>query len=166
MTSLEQLLRSRDERCLHQAGLMQRFPDKTLVCFTVSLPGAVKRDWRSLRIADAGVAAVRDAFQVLTYEELRDRETGFEGYFMVSDPVLDAKRTCCGIEDSHPLGRLMDLDVLEMVDGMPVPVSRERIGLEARRCLLCGRPARECMRSGAHSKEDLMRKIDYLLNNS
>ena len=60
----------------------------------------------------------------------------------------------------------MDLDVLEESGGMVSPVSRDRVGMEPRRCLVCGRPARECMRSRKHSGEELLRKIDELLGDS
>lgn len=161
--TLEQLLRSRDERYARQVALTERFPGRTLVCMTVVLPGPVKRDARSLKVAKAGIEAVRER---LRPEEqwFCDLETGYEGYFMVDGALLDVKRTCCHIEDTHPFGRLMDLDVLEPVEGGVAPVSRDRIGLAPRRCLLCDRPARECMRAHRHSYEELLSGIDRILN--
>lgn len=160
--SLEQLLRSRDERYARQVALMERFPGRTLVCMTVVLPGPVKRDARSLKVAEAGVEAVQEMLCPEVHE-LYDLETGYEGYFIVEGFLLDVKRACCHIEDTHPYGRLMDLDVLEPVGEGVAPVSRDRVGLEPRRCLLCDRPARECMRSHRHSYEELLRKIDEIL---
>ena len=160
--SLEQLLQSRDDRCARQAALVKAWPGRTLVCLTVILPGPVKRDARSLKVAEAGVAAVREILNPV-YKELYDLETGYEGYFIVDGQLLDIKKACCEIENEHPLGRLMDLDVLEPAGESVVPVSRERVGESPRRCLICGRPARECMRSHAHSREDLLWEIDRLL---
>ena len=60
--SLEQLLLSRDRRVEHQRELLEKFSGASLICFTVMLPGPVKRDWRSLIIADAGVVAIRQSF--------------------------------------------------------------------------------------------------------
>ena len=155
--TLEQLLRSRDERYARQLAWTGKNPESVLVCLTVILPGAVKRDRRSLRVAEAGVAAVREWFQPVA-EDCLDLDTGFEGYFLVKGDLLEVKRSCCRIEDSHPLGRLMDLDVLERTEDTVVPVSRERVGEPSRRCLLCDRPARECMRAHTHSREDLLKK--------
>ena len=53
---------------------------------------------------------------------------------------------------SHPLGRYMDIDVISL---KKIPVSREQAGYEARKCLICGRPARECMRSKVHTAEEI-----------
>ncbi len=163
--TLEQLLQSRDRRVQHQRDLLGAYPGKSLLCLTVQLPGAQKRSADSLCIAHAGVEAVREAFS-LVYEELRDLETGFEGYFLLEGDPLLLKRRCCRIEDTHPLGRLMDLDILAVphADALPVPVGREAVGLEPRRCLLCGAPARVCMRTREHALPELLEKIRQMVN--
>ena len=109
--TLAELLDSRDKRVEHQKDLLGANPGKSLLCLTVQLPGPEKRNATSLKIAHAGVEAVRKAF-VPVYEELRDLETGYEAYFLVDLPAEEAKRRTCQIEDTHPLGRLMDIDVL------------------------------------------------------
>ena len=160
--TLEQLLGARDARYARQLSLTEEWPDKTLVCLTVVLPGPVKRDARSLRVAEAAVAAVREVLAP-TDEELRDLETGFEGYFLVDAPLLDVKKACCRIENEHPYGRLMDLDVLERIGDTVAPVSRDRVGEPPRPCLLCPRPARECMRAHTHTPEEVFQAIDKIL---
>ena len=160
--TLDQLLAARDRRAARQLELTKAWPDRTLVCLTVVLPGPVKRDARSLTVAAAAVAAVRAAFTP-AYEELHDLPTGYEAYFLIDAPLLEVKKRCCEIENTHPYGRLMDLDVLEPVDGTVAPVSRDRVGEEPRRCLLCGRPARECMRAHTHTYGEVLAAIDGIL---
>lgn len=156
--TLEQLLSSRDARVEYQKKLTEQFPGASLICLTVILPGPVKRDDRSLIIGADGAEAVQKAFEGhVLYKEIRDLVTGFEGYFVVNLPIPEAKRICCGIEDTHPLGRLMDIDVIAQG-----PVSRTSIGLPERRCLLCDKPARECMRAHTHSREELNDKINAI----
>jgi holo-ACP synthase CitX len=129
---------------------------------TVVLPGPVKRDARSLKVAEAGVKAVQDVLSPV-YRELFDRETGFEGFFIVDGQLLDVKKACCEIENEHPFGRLMDLDVLEPIGDTVVPVSRERVGEAPRKCLLCDRPARECMRAHTHPFGEIVQTIDKII---
>ena len=160
--TLEQLLEARDRRYDRQLALAKEWPDRTLVCMTVVLPGPVKRDARSLKVAEAGVKAVREVFSPV-HEECFDRETGFEGFFVVDGDLLDVKKACCEIENEHPYGRLMDLDVLEKVGERVVPVERERVGEAPRKCLVCGRPARECMRSRAHDFVNIVQAIDKIV---
>ncbi len=154
MITLSQLLESRDRRASHQKDLLGNFPGRSLLCLTVLYPGPVKRNVTTLAVARAGVDAVRKAFEV-EYEELLDLDTGYEGYFIVKLPFNDAKLLCCNIEDNHPLGRLMDMDVITP-EG---PLSREK----ERQCLLCGRPARYCMRAGTHTTEELISKIESIV---
>jgi holo-ACP synthase CitX len=111
--TLEQLLQSRDNRAKHQKDLLGEYPGRSLLCMTVQLPGPEKRNRTSLAIAKAGVQAIREAFEP-TYEELKDLETGYEAYFLVDLPALETKKRACQIEDTHPLGRLMDIDVLTL----------------------------------------------------
>lgn len=160
--TLEQLLEARDRRYGKQLALVKEWPGKTLVSMTVVLPGPVKRDARSLKVAEAGVKAVQEVFAPV-FRELYDRETGFEGYFIVDAPLLDVKKACCEIENEHPFGRLMDLDVLEPVGDTVVPVSRERVGESPRRCLLCDRPARECMRAHSHPYGEIIQAVDKII---
>ena len=161
--TLEQLLESRDRRRDRQTELIGQHPGKTLVCLTVVLPGPVKRDARSMKVAAAAVSAVRNILQP-EWDDLLDLETGFEGYFIVDGSPTEVKRTCCFIEDTHPLGRLMDLDVVEAEGETVVPMGRDRVGLEARRCLVCGAPARDCMRNRKHTLDELLAKIDMILS--
>jgi holo-ACP synthase CitX len=164
--TLEQLLESRDARALRQRDLLGKYPGRSLVSMTVQLPGPVKRNALSLIIAQAGVKAVREALAP-EYEELKDLETGYEGFFLVPVPPLELKRITCSIEDAHPLGRLLDLDVLACPGegAAPVLIGREEIGLPQRKCLLCGRPARWCMRERTHSTEALLQEIERIVNN-
>ena len=62
MITLDQLLASRDARVEHQMELAEKFPRASLICLTVMLPGPVKRDWRSLAIAHAGIDALHAVF--------------------------------------------------------------------------------------------------------
>ena len=160
--TLEQLLKARDDRYARQLALTKDWPDRTLVCLTVVLPGPVKRDARSLKVAEAAVAAIWEVFDPV-YKEVYDLETGYEGYFIVEGTLLDVKKACCEIENVHPYGRLMDLDVIERVGDCVAPVSRDRIGEEPRRCLLCDRPARECMRAHTHPFGEIIQTIDKIV---
>ena len=160
--ALDQLLASRDRRWHRQQELLREHPDETLLCLTVIMPGAVKRNRFSLVVAQAATEAMRVAFaDSITWMEERDLETGFEAYAFTTHPLLDAKRMACHIEEEHPLGRLFDLDV---IDTTGTPVSRSAIGAEPRRCLLCQQEARFCMRNHTHSREELQARIEKIVD--
>ena len=161
MITLEELLESRDARAAHQRELLAKYPGCALLCLTVQIPGAEKRNALSLKIARAGVEAVR-RLGPLT-EELKDLKTGYEGYFIFQEAPLELKKKAVEIEDRHALGRLMDLDVIYvMPDLIGHLLDRSAIGLPPRKCLLCDNSARYCMRAKTHTTEELLKKIESL----
>lgn len=156
--TLEELLASRDRRREMQARLMEAWPQGTLVVLTVVMPGPQKQTRSAAIVAEAAVRALDQAFagQVLL-RTLRDLRTGFEAYYIVQATADQAKRQAVEIEETHALGRLMDIDV---IGAGCVPYSRSDLQSPPRTCLVCGRPARECMRSTAHPLSELMSRID------
>ena len=90
-----------------------------------------------------------------------DLETGYEAYLITDLPLLEAKRIAVQIEDTHPLGRLFDIDIIDK-DG--VPVSRDRVGSNPRRCLVCDREARYCMRMRWHTQEEIWERINAMVD--
>lgn len=191
MITLHELLASRDARHATQQKLLAEHSGKTLVCLTVVMPGSVKRNQQSLTAAHAAVEAMRKAFAVKENKGLSpltplenpenleplenpvplespaptllelDLETGYEAYLITPMPLLEAKRIAVNIEDTHPLGRLFDIDIIN-ADG--VPVSRDAIGEKPRRCLVCDHEARYCMRMRWHTQEEIWAKINEMVD--
>lgn len=161
--TLEELLKSRDERHEMQMRLLREHPQQTLVCLTGVVPGSVKRSPQSLTVAHAAVEALRQEFQPLPGHILeRDLPTGYEAYIIVDCDKQEAKRRTCQIEDTHPLGRLFDIDV---IGGDGSPIARQSLGLEPRKCLICDNEARYCMRNHSHTQEELWHRINEMLRN-
>ena len=186
MVTLNELLASRDSRHAMQQKLLAEHSGKTLVCLTVVMPGSVKRNHQSLVVAHAAVEQMIRSYELgvrndelrVTNDELgvksdelgvrfggrlieRDLETGYEAYLITSLPLLEAKRIAVQIEDTHPLGRLFDIDIIDK-DG--VPVSRDRVGSRPRRCLVCDREARYCMRMRWHTQEEIWERINAMVD--
>ena len=160
--TLDALLQSRDARHALQQQLLQQHPGSTLVCMTVVMPGSVKRNLYSVVTAQAAITVLLERLgEHVQATRTRDLATGYEAYLITDLPALEAKRVTCDIEDSHPLGRLFDIDVMG-ADGTPIP--RQAVGGEPRRCLLCDNEARWCMRNHSHSQEELMAHIRQLID--
>ncbi len=158
--TLPELLESRDRRRARQQQWLRR--EGSLLVLTIVMPGNVKRDELSLAAAEAAVGGLRTAFQnhILEFEEF-DLFTGFEAFARIALTPEETKRIACGIEDTHPLGRLFDIDV---IDPQGMPLSRTTLGIAPRKCLMCDNDARVCMRSGAHSYTDLRAHIASMIN--
>ncbi len=155
--TLDMILRSRDERQRLQRELLSLYPQYALVVATVVVPGSEKRTEMSLRIAAAMEAALTSAFEgIVRRFDRRDLVTGYEAFMLVDCDGKEAKRRAVQTEESHPLGRLFDIDVIGH-DG--VPMNRISAGAASRRCLLCGNDARVCMRLRSHTVEELTEHI-------
>ena len=160
--TLDKLLASRDRRVEMQQKLRDNYPNSTLVCLTVIMPGNIKRNLSSLIASQAAINTLLNKLEGNIVDVVtRDLETGYEAYVVTSLMKQDAKLIACEIEDNHPLGRLFDIDVL---DDNGVPMKREVLGFPPRRCLMCDNEARYCMRNRSHSPQELNARIQQMID--
>ena len=75
-------------------------------------------------------------------------------------PARTLKRMAVRLENTHPLGRLADIDILAATG---TPVLRADLGLPPRVCFLCGEPAALCRRKQHHPQETLMAFVGAML---
>ncbi len=160
--TLEQLLKSREARVENQRKLLQKYKDKVLICLTVVMPGKEKRNKNSLIVARAAIKVIDSTFeQRIIYKEEKDLETGFEAYYIVQGEALEIKKEVCQIEQKHLLGRLFDIDVISKGG---IPITRQEVEQAPRKCLICEKESRFCMRNFTHTQEELQAKILQLID--
>lgn len=161
--SLEEVLESREERVDYQRKLLSTYKSP-LISFMVNMPGPVKLCPMTLKLHKLGMKAILESLELqekrVLFHQVLEKKTGIEGYIVASCNAMELKRTACSIEDTHELGRLFDIDVLDM-EG--VPIKREQLSLAPRRCLLCSEISSVCSRSRRHSIDDLAAKMESML---
>ena len=128
--TLEDILRARDGRANAQRRLLHshRLP---LVSFTMNIAGPVKSAPLIELAFDAGLEALYAALGQPEAAEVIRPTTGCEALLVYDRPAAALKDACLALETAAPIGRLYDLDVLDMDGGKlsrPVP----------RTCLICG----------------------------
>ncbi len=157
---LAAMLAARERRAERQRTALARF-GLPIASVTLVMPGPVK-DTPSARFA---MQTAEEAMNTLflrrgwkvAYTERTGEATGAEALYAVTADAIDLKRSLVALEDTHPLGRLWDLDVLCPVRG---GIARGGLGLAARRCLLCNEPAHACARSRRHPLPSLLAAIE------
>ena len=158
---LMEILQAREDRAAKQKQLLQQY-QKPLLCFTMNIPGPKKLD-RDVRIGFfVGARLLSDAlspYKILHKEEYMPI-TGCEGYYVVDMPAQDLKALAVEIEETESIGRLFDLDVLD-IDGRKL--TREELGHPRRTCLLCDNDAMVCASTRAHKLEELTDRTGFLL---
>ncbi|MEO3990106.1 citrate lyase holo-[acyl-carrier protein] synthase [Pseudocitrobacter cyperus] len=163
--TLEEMLLARDRRAARQQRLLALY-HQPVVSFTLVAPGPVKNSpkWRS--VADAACDAV---FSLCLHHDWHtdgllwsDANSGPEWMMAVCASPLTLKEALVGLEQAHPLGRLWDVDVIDVAG---VAVSRRELNLPGRRCLLCENNAHVCARARTHSLDLLLDEITQRIEN-
>lgn len=162
---LSEMLQVREERAEIQGELLASQPDGALLSVTLNIPGPVKT---SPMIQGVFCQVKESLLDVLTMPQplatlSRNLATGNEFYalFALSPEVLKGRMMTFEIE--HPLGRLLDLDVVFLKEGKLTGISRQDLGAAPRKCLLCGQEAKACGRSRRHSVAELQEHITTLI---
>ncbi len=147
--SLMELLDARERRVLIQNKIIKEYPCP-LICFTMNIAGPVKTSPLILRAFNYGLSELEKNFseykilnRLIEYEK-----SGPAAFYSVSGQALDIKNICVSIEESTPLGRLFDMDVLD-ASGNKLERKCERS------CIVCGKKGRSCAAGRLHSVEIL-----------
>lgn len=145
------MLAARDARRDCQAALRKKYASP-LICFTLNIAGPEKRDARIDRAFADGAQRIEDQLRLSGVSVLDVQKkvafTGDECIWAVRGDAKQIKRWMCAIEDDGEIGRLYDIDV---IDAGGKKLSRG----EMRRCMICGGDAFACVRSRAHSWQEL-----------
>lgn len=159
--TLRQMLDAREARVQAQIQLLERFR-RPIVCFTMNIPGPVKDSPLIRRGFDAGWNTLlhRLPEKRVLYAVRREAVTGREALLAVDMAPVELKKLCTAIEDETRLGRLFDMDVLD-IDGRKL--DREPVGGGSRDCIVCGAPGRGCASRRVHSVEALQNAANGIL---
>ncbi|HUT82986.1 MAG TPA: citrate lyase holo-[acyl-carrier protein] synthase [Candidatus Bathyarchaeia archaeon] len=93
--------------------------------------------------------------------KLLDQKTtvlGPEAFFISSLNADELKQMAISFEEEHIIGRLIDIDILD-ISGSVIDRTIKR------RCFLCNKIAIDCMREQHHSQTELRDFFDHLVKN-
>lgn len=163
--SLPEMLDAREQRAFRQRQLLEQITNESgsLISFSMNIAGEIKSFPLCLAAFDEGLKELRLRIpqdKLLHFEESR-KNSGPEAFFLLNMPAEEAKKMTVSIEESHPVGRLFDMDVLTP-DG--TSVSRASVGYAPRTCLICGENAKACARSRNHTLEVIQWRTAQILN--
>ena len=158
--TLPQMLDCRERRGLIQDMLAAKY-GKTVISYCMNIPGPIKTNPQIRAAFESGLAQLHKTLQqhgIAVLEDVDIREvTGDEWIAAVDCGAEQVKDLTMQIEESHPLGRLFDMDVLG-------PDGRKLSRMRYRKCLICGRQAQECSRSRTHTVREMQDAVDLMLN--
>lgn len=167
---LNLILDAREERFKKQQYLIKKYCS-SLIIFTINIPGANKNTEIVKSIFEIGKKEIirildLNEIDVLYLETSSFKASGPESFFVIEESAHVAKKLMIQLEISHPLGRLMDIDVMDTDLNI---TSRKNSGFTERKCFVCNKDAKLCARNKSHSLEKTINKFnqiyyDYLEN--
>ncbi|MGC6406895.1 triphosphoribosyl-dephospho-CoA synthase CitG [Bisgaard Taxon 45] len=157
------LLEARDNRAALQRECLDKY-GKTLLSLTLVAVGEVKKNALFDAVFEKSLEKLTALFEQLNLVPIasfiRPLDTGHEAIFVLPvDPIL-LKRSTIELEDSLPIARLWDIDV---IDAQGKLWSRTDLGFAPRQCLLCDEHAKICARSRQHSVEHILSAAQRLV---
>jgi len=159
----EELRAARDRRVLEKWELLSAGDGSCLVEFSLNIAGAVK-------VFPFARTAFREELRELQEKlgrfsikntKICEEPTGDHAFFLLDFPEIPVKQFLVSIEESHPLGRLFNLDVCGLGG---VSVKRQDLHLLPRTCLVCGGNANICQAKKRHSMELIQWQTARLFN--
>lgn len=165
LVTLEEMLRFREEKVRLQEELQKKQKGSVIVALGMNIPGPIKYSAEILEAFKAGTKAMAESLNsrgiVVTDEIEAAKKEGCLKILSVkhNDPLF-VKKIMVDIEETHPLGRLYDIDVY---DKEGKGLSREAFGAPVRRCLLCGQEAKVCGRNRSHTVEELYKRVEDII---
>ena len=158
---IEEVLMCRERRVDIQNEMIKKY-NMPLISFTMNIPGPIKTNQQIKKAFDIGKKLILEKLkenniEILEIKEL-DENTGNELFISVDSIAEKIKNITIAIEESSQLGRLFDIDVID--------INFKKLSRKSfRKCLICEEQAQECGRSRKHSIEELQEKVEEILEN-
>ena len=161
--TLAQVLSNREKRAELQTYLNKKHPDSVVITYKCNIPGSIKSNEVVKYIFTQGKNALNNCIisnsWKVSYEKEVDSITGPELFVVVDNVDANVvKEKMIALETEDQLARLYDFDVSYLSENV-VSISRESLGYEVRKCLICECNAKECARSRKHNLDELHAKI-------
>jgi len=151
------LLYAREERADLIRNLSEKYK-KTVICIRANYPGLYKINEESINIVATLLEEAKEVFKgCITYDLYNITYEGPIAILIIDKPSKEVKKGAVKIEELHPLGRLADIDVY---DELGAGISRKEIQMARRTCFLCQNEAHSCVRSKAHTLEEIKHYIN------
>jgi holo-ACP synthase CitX len=155
---MDNVLVAREQRGKIINELITNKTDISLVCIKANVIGVNKNPYYAYLLVNYFFKRLKEKIVIEDYL-FYDNTDG--PYYLVNTkvPSLELKEICINLEESK-LGRLIDLDV-HTFKGQ---VSRNGLGYNPRKCLVCDNLAIVCMRTSKHSMQELEEKMNDIIN--
>ncbi|MBE0700285.1 MAG: citrate lyase holo-[acyl-carrier protein] synthase [Acholeplasmataceae bacterium] len=147
------ILKAREEKQKRVKDLLKEKETALVVTIKANIPGPNKNIHEATLLVRLFKNELQALFLVHGAFFSEDADGPIYYLALINSDVHHIKQTLIHLEDTHPLGRFIDLDVY--ADARK-SLSRNDLGLLPRACFLCNNDAFICARSGKHPTSELI----------
>lgn len=152
----DEVLSARETRAELIDALITQY-HKALLVLRVNYPGVKKTNALTVQMVEDMVGVMKESLGDLVVEHVyRCDAEGPTAYFVIAEEPQVLKSLTIRIEEQHPLGRCLDLDVYDLWGRS---LSRQALGYPRRKCYLCENEAHLCVRTRRHSEAEIIASI-------
>jgi holo-ACP synthase len=164
--TLHEMLSFREKKVGMQEVLRRKHDKATIVALGMNIPGPRKTSPGILLAFSAGGEELDRLFfenglTVLEETVVKENAGYLKLYAVNSLDPLFVKRLTVRMEETHPLGRLFDIDVYDEAGN---GIGRAELGSPVRKCLICEKNAKLCGRSRSHTVEELYGRVESIID--
>jgi len=164
--TLEEMLSFREKKVSMQEALHKKHEEATIVALGMNIPGPRKTSPGIFQAFSAGEEELDRLFlehglAVMEETVVKEKAGYIKLYAVKSQDSLFVKKITIHMEETHPLGRLFDIDVYDEAGN---GIGRAELGYPVRRCLICETDAKLCGRSRSHTVEELYGRVESMIN--
>lgn len=152
---IDQILNAREMRSFHVKKSLEKSPLVLLI--KANIPGNNKNIWIAKYLALLFKKLLEHTCQTTDSYLYQSDDGPYVIINLPSDDIISIKHCLMHIEETHPLGRFIDLDLF---DTPHRSISRSEIDAPLRTCMLCESPAIECMRNHNHHPYEIIQHIE------
>jgi len=149
------ILDARENRAYLQEDLIKKF-NLPLLVIRANYPGIDKNNKVSKYIIETMSKTILSNISPINIKII-DSFEGVIYLLSIDNSPSKLKKMTVDIETTHPLGRLVDIDILDLNNHT---LSRTELGYPPRRCFICSDQAHNCVRSSKHSLEEVLKYIE------
>ncbi|MFK5881312.1 MAG: citrate lyase holo-[acyl-carrier protein] synthase [Sulfurospirillum sp.] len=127
--------------------------NSSILSLSINIPGFNKLSEDARIIFDAALDEItKTNLKILETQKFKV-SSGYEAQIAIDADVVKLKKIVVEIEQKHPLGRFMDIDVISRDKKQ---ITRKDIFMSSRVCFICDCDAKICARSAKHPLEELL----------
>jgi len=148
------ILDAKESRAYLQEDLIKKF-NLPLLVIRANYPGIDKNNKITKYIIEIISKTILSNISP-TNTKIIDSFEGVIYLLSIDKSPTELKKMTVDIETTHPLGRLVDIDILDLNNHT---LSRTELGYLPRKCFICSNLAHNCVRSRKHSLEEVLKFI-------